>query len=111
MTTVFRNVVASAHLGTSVSILYTSTSAKTVLDTLTVANTSAADAEFTCYLVPNGDSPADSNKLTSARALAAGETYVCAPAIGHVLESGASIQAFSSTASSLAIRASGRQIT
>jgi hypothetical protein len=91
--------------------LYTSASVKTVLDTLTVTNTSATDAEFTCYLVPGGDSPTNSNMLISARALAAGETYVCAPAIGHVLESGASIQAFSSTASSLAIRASGKQIT
>lgn len=86
-------------------------SVKTMIDKVTVANTTAAAVTFSCNLVPEGGAVGDSNAIIKDKAVASGETYVCPELVGHVLEAGDAISMIASAAASLTIRASGREVT
>lgn len=86
-------------------------SVKTMIDKVTVTNTTAAAVTFSCNLVPEGGAVGDSNAIIKDKAVASGETYVCPELVGHVLESGDAISMIASAADSLTIRASGREVT
>lgn len=86
-------------------------SVKTMIDKVTVTNTTGAAVTFSCNLVPEGGAVDDSNAIIKDKAVAADETYVCPELVGHVLEAGDAISMIASAAASLTIRASGREVT
>ncbi|ENX08880.1 hypothetical protein [Acinetobacter variabilis] len=86
-------------------------SVKTMIDKVTVTNTTGAAVTFSCNLVPSGGAVGDGNAIIKDKAVATGETYVCPELVGHVLESGDAISMIASVADSLTIRASGREVT
>jgi len=90
---------------------YIATSVKTMIDKVTITNTTAAAATFSCNLVPQDGTAADANALIKTKSVAAGETYVCPELVGHVLEPGDAISMIASVANALTIRASGREVT
>lgn len=90
---------------------YIATNSKTMIDKVTVTNTTSAAVTFSCNLVPAGGSVADASAIIKTKSVAAGETYVCPELVGHVLEPGDAISMIASTADSLTIRASGREVT
>jgi len=51
------------------------------------------------------------NLIIDARTIVPDETYTCPELVGHVLDSGGFISTLASAATSLTIRASGREIT
>jgi hypothetical protein len=51
------------------------------------------------------------NLIIDARTLVPDETYTCPELVGHVLENGGFISTLASAATSLTIRASGREIS
>lgn len=93
------------------TVQYTASNARAIIDKFTVTNTSAANATISVNLVASGGSAGASNLILDERAIAPNETYTCPELVGQVLESGGVISTIASAATSLTIRASGREIT
>jgi hypothetical protein len=90
---------------------YTATNCKAIIDKFTVTNTSAGNVTISVNLVTVGGSTGASNLVMDTRAIAPDETYTCPELVGQALESGGFISTIASAATSLTIRASGREIT
>ena len=90
---------------------YTAVNAKAIIDKFTVTNTSAGNVTINVNLVSSGGSAGVSNLVVDTRAIAPDETYTCPELIGQVLEPGSFISTLASSAASLTIRCSGREIT
>ena len=106
-----KNIIPSKQLEDVQTNQYIATNSKTMIDKVTVTNTTAAAVTFSCNLVPEGGSVADANAVIKDKSVAAGDTYVCPELVGHVLEAGDAISMIASAATSLTIRASGREVT
>ena len=104
-------IIPSKQLEVAQTNQYIATNSKTMIDKVTVTNTTSATVTFSCNLVPEGGSVADTNAVIKTKSVAAGETYVCPELVGHVLEPGDAISMIASVADSLTIRASGREVT
>jgi hypothetical protein len=90
---------------------YTSNNAKAIIDKFTATNTSAVNVTISVNLVAGGDNPSAGNLVVDARTIAPGETYTFPELVGQSLESGGFISTIASSATSLTIRSSGREIT
>ena len=90
---------------------YTAVNCKALIDKFTITNTSASNVTISVNLVTSGGSPGASNLIMDTRAIAPDETYTCPELVGQALESGSFISTIASAATSLTIRASGREIT
>lgn len=112
MATTSRRIIAGSQLTTSAFAFYTARGdRRCVIKRLSLTNTSAGPVAATIYLVPSGASAAAYNTITSARSLAAGETWDCMSAEGHVIEAGGSVQALASVGAAITIIGSGVEIT
>lgn len=90
---------------------YTATNCKAIIDKFTATNTSAGNVTISVNLVTVGGTAGVSNLVVDTRAIAPDETYTFPELVGQVLESGGFISTIASAATSLTIRASGREIT
>jgi hypothetical protein len=90
---------------------YTAVNCKTIIDKFTVTNTSAGNVTISVNLVTVSGSPSAANLIMDTRAIAPDETYTCPELVGQALEPGSFISTIASAATSLTIRASGREIT
>ena len=90
---------------------YTATNCQTIIDKFTVTNTTAGNVTFSVNLVASGGSAGASNLIIDARAIAPGECYTCPELIGHIIGTSGFISTIASAATSLTIRASGREVT
>jgi hypothetical protein len=104
-------LVASKQAENSQTTQYTATNCKTIIDKFTATNTSAANVTLSANLVTSGGTAGAANLIVDARAIAPDETYTFPELVGQVLESGGFISTLASAATSLTIRASGREIT
>jgi hypothetical protein len=84
---------------------------RTIVDKLTATNVSASNATISLNLVPSGNAPGSSNLVVDTRTVAPDETYTFPEITGHILDPGNFISTIASAATSLVIRASGREIT
>lgn len=84
---------------------------KTLIDKFTATNYTATVVTLTVNLVPSGGTAANSNTVIKTRNIQPNETYAFPEIVGHVLSSGDFISTIASTATSVVIRASGREIT
>lgn len=90
---------------------YTATNCKAIIDKFTATNTSAGNVTISVNLVTSGGSVGASNLIVDTRAIAPDETYTFPELVGQALESGSFISTIASAATSLTIRANGREIT
>ncbi len=90
---------------------YTATNCKTIIDKFTATNTSAANVTISVNLVTSGGTAGVTNLVVDTRAIAPDETYTFPGLVGQALEPGGFISTIASAATSLTIRASGREIT
>jgi hypothetical protein len=90
---------------------YTATAVRAIIDKFTVTNTSAGNVSISVNLVTLAGAAGAGNLIIDARTLVPDETYTCPELVGHVLESGGFISTLASAATSLTIRASGREIS
>jgi hypothetical protein len=90
---------------------YTANNCRAIIDKFTATNTSANNVSISVNLVTTGGLPGASNVVTDTRNLSPDETYTFPEIVGHYLESGGFISTIASAATSLTIRASGREIT
>ena len=90
---------------------YTATNVSAIIDKFTATNTSAGNVTISVNLVISGGSPGASNLIVDTRAIAPDETYTFPELVGQALEPSSFISTIASAATSLTIRASGREIT
>ena len=90
---------------------YTSTGATTIIDKFTATNYSAVPATISVNLVTTAGTAGDLNLITKTKTLAASEAYTFPEIVGQVLGVGDFISTIAGTATSINIRASGREVT
>ena len=95
----------------SLTTQYVAANAQALIDKFTATNYSGATVTLTVHLVATGGSPGDINAVLRTKALLAGETYLCPEVVGHVLNPGNFISTLASAPGSIAIRASGREVS
>ena len=89
---------------------YTATNCKTIIDKFTATNTTAGNVTISVNLVTSGAALV-TNLIVDTRSLAPDETYTFPELVGQLLEPNGFISTIASAATSLTIRASGREIT
>lgn len=90
---------------------YTATGVTAIIDKFTATNYSAIAAAISVSLVTAADTTGNQNLIVKTKTLQAGETYTFPELVGHALAPGGFISTLAGTASSINIRASGREIT
>lgn len=111
MSVLVKTLVAAKQAENVQTTQYTAVNCKTIIDKFTATNTSAGNVTISVNLVGSGGSPDVSNLIVDARTVAPDETYTFPELVGQVLEPGGFISTIASAATSLTIRASGREIT
>jgi len=111
MTTEYQNIVPARILPLGQTTVYNSTGVITILDAFTMANISAANVVVDVFMVPNGDSPSDDNRLIKNHTLAGDETYPFYELLAHTINAGGSIVVQSDTNAAVNLMISGRVIS
>ena len=111
MTTTIKNIIPAKQVENVQTTQYTATGCKTIIDKFTVTNTTAGPVAFSANLVPAAGSAGVTNIVVSAKSIAAGECYTCPELVGQTLEPGSFVSTLAGAATSLTMRASGREIT
>ena len=90
---------------------YTAVNCRTIIDKFTATNTAASNVTISVNLVTAAGSAATSNLIVDARSIAPDETYTFPELVGQALDPSGFISTIASAATSLTIRANGREIT
>ena len=89
---------------------YTATNCRAIIDKFTATNTTAGNVTIGVNIVASGGSASASNLIVDTRSIAPDETYTFPELVGQVLDAGSFISTIAGAATSLTIRASGREI-
>lgn len=111
MTVTPKTLVAPKQIEATNTTQYTATLCKALIDKATVTNTDSVNRSFSVNLVQQGGTVSNANLIIDNRTLVPDETYTCPELIGHSLDIGAFISTIASSATSLTLRISGREIT
>jgi hypothetical protein len=111
MTVIIKVLIPAKQAENSQTTQYTAVNVKAIIDKFTVTNTSANNVTFSCNLVTVSGSAGASNLIVDSRTIVPDETYTCPELVGQALEPGGFISTIAGTATSLTIRASGREIS
>jgi len=111
MTVIIKVLIPAKQAENAQTTQYTATNVKAIIDKFTVTNTSANNVTFSCNLVTTGGTAGASNLIVDSRSLVPDETYTCPELVGQALDVGGFISTIAGAATSLTIRASGREIT
>lgn len=111
MTTTAKVLIESKAAENVQTDQYTAVNCKAIIDKFTATNTSGANATLSVNLVPNGGAAGNGNLIVPTRRIAPNETYLMPEIVGHMLETGDSIETIASGANAITIRCSGREIT
>ena len=90
---------------------YTANGVTTIIDKFTATNYSAAAATISVNIVTNADTAGNQNLIVKNKTLQAGETYTFPEIVGAAIEPSGFISTIAGTATSINIRASGREVT
>lgn len=111
MSVIVKTLIPAKQAENAQTTQYTATNCRAIIDKFTATNTSAGNVTISVNLVSSGDSVGVSNVVTITRSIAPGEPYTFPELVGHSLEPGGFISTIASAATSLTIRASGREFT
>jgi hypothetical protein len=111
MTVTVKVLIPAKQAENTQTTQYTATNAKAIIDKFTATNTTAGNVTLSVNLVTSGGAAGVTNLIVDSRAIAPDETYTFPELVGQTLESGGFISTIASAATSLTIRASGREIT
>lgn len=112
--TVAVSQLGAVQIGSSATAIFTVASriSQARIDKATFTNTSSATTcTMTVYIVPSGQTPGAANTVISGQTIAPGQCYVSTELPGHVLASGASLQAVASPANDLTAIVSGTSVS
>ena len=110
MTVTVKNIIPAKQAEAVQTTQYTATNCRCIIDKFTATNVSAGNESLSVNLVASGGVVGSDNLITDTRMIAPNETYTFPELVGQVLDSGGFISTIASTATSLTIRASGREI-
>jgi hypothetical protein len=111
MTVTVKVLIPAKQAENSQTTQYTATNVRTIIDKFTVTNTSGNNVTFSCNLVTVSGTAGASNLIIDTRTIVPDETYTCPELVGQALDVGGFISTLAGTATSLTIRASGREIS
>ena len=111
MTVTVKNIIPAKIAESAQTTQYTATNVTTIIDKFTATNYSAGAVTLSVNLVTVGDTAGNQNLVTKTKSLAAGETYSFPEIVGQVLAPSGFISTIASAATSINIRASGREVT
>jgi len=111
MTVTVKVLIPAKQAENTQTTQYTAINCKTIIDKFTATNTTAGNVTISVNLVTSGGTAGTTNLIVDARSLAADETYTFPELVGQALDSGGFISTVASAATSLTIRANGREIT
>lgn len=106
-----KNIIPSKTLESTQTTQYSTTGVTTLIDKFTATNYSGSAVTVSVNLVTFGDVPENKNLIANNVSIAAGATYNFPEIVGHVLQPSSYISTIASTASSVTLRASGREVT
>lgn len=90
---------------------YTATNVTTIIDKFTATNYSAGAVTISVNLVTSGGSAGNDNLITKTKSLQPAEVYTFPEIVGQILAPSGFISTIASAATSVNIRASGREVT
>ena len=90
---------------------YTATNVTAIIDKFTATNYDTSARTISVNLVTSLDTPGNNNLIIKTKTLLPSETYTFPEVVGHILAPGGYISTLASTATSISIRASGREIS
>ena len=90
---------------------YTATGVTTIIDKFTATNYSASAATISVNLVTAADTAGNQNLITKTKTLQPTEVYTFPELVGQVLMASGFISTIAGTATSINIRASGREVS
>lgn len=111
MTVTVRVLIPAKQAENSQTTQYTASNVRAVIDKFTATNTTTNNVTLSVNLIASGGSASAANLIVDARTIAPDETYTFPELVGQVLDVGGFISTIASAATSLTIRASGREIT
>ena len=112
MTVTAKPIISAKQAEAAQTTQYTAPSGvRAIIDKFTATNTSGSTASLSVNLITSGGAAGDSNMITKTKALAASEVYTFPEIVGHVLGPGDMLSTLASAATSITIRASGREVT
>ena len=111
MTVTVKVLIPAKQAENTQTTQYTATNCKTIIDKFTATNTTAGNVTISVNLVTSGGSAGVTNLIVDARSLAPDETYTFPELVGQALEPSGFISTLAGAATSLTIRANGREIT
>jgi hypothetical protein len=110
MTTQVSAIIQSKAAEDAQTTQYTSIGVKTIIDKFVAHNTTGGNVTFAVNIVNSGGSASSSNLILN-KTLFPGQCYTCPELVGLVLEQGDFISTIAGAASSITIRAAGRQVS
>jgi len=111
MTVTVKVLIPAKQAESAQTTQYTATNCKTIIDKFTATNTTAGNVTISVNLVTSGSTAGVTNLIVDTRSLAPDETYTFPELVGQALEPSGFISTIASAATSLTIRANGREIT
>ena len=111
MTVTVKVLIPAKIAEASQTTQYTATNVTTIIDKFTATNYSATAATLSVNLVTSGDTAGNQNLITKTKTLAASEVYTFPEIVGQVLMASGFISTIAGTATSINIRASGREVS
>lgn len=111
MTVIVKVLVPAKNAESSQTTQYTATGVTAIIDKFTATNYDTVARTLSVNLVSSGGSAGNSNLIVKTRTLMAGETYTFPEIVGQVLGSGDFISTIASSATTINIRASGREVS
>jgi hypothetical protein len=110
MAVTVKALIPAKQAENSQTLQYTATNCRAIIDKFTATNTSGSNVTISVNIVISGGSATASNLIVDTRSIAPDQTYTFPELVGQVLDAGNFISTIASAATSLTIRASGREI-
>lgn len=111
MTVSVKNIIPAKSVEASQTTQYTASGVTTIIDKLTATNYGASAATISVNLVSPAGTSGNDNLIVKTKSLQAGECYTFPEIVGHVLPNGGFISTIASAASTINLRASGREVS
>jgi hypothetical protein len=107
-----KNIIPAKDAEIAQTTQYTAgTGVTCIIDKFTATNYTAGAVTLSVNLVPVSGTAGNANLIVKTKSLAAGECYTFPEIVGHVLGPGGFISTIAGAATSVNIRASGREIS
>lgn len=111
MTVTVRVLIPAKIAEATQTTQYTATGVTTIIDKFTATNYSTSAATISVNLVTAADTAGNQNLITKTKTLQPAEVYTFPELVGQVLMASGFISTIAGTATSINIRASGREVS